>query len=52
MSKKAVTRWVVALTGIGSTAGLALAGAIAGLALPGRRTVTATIPHRVQEVTP
>jgi MFS family permease len=33
-------------------AGLALAGAIAGLALPGRRTVTATIPHRVQEVTP
>jgi EmrB/QacA subfamily drug resistance transporter len=32
-------------------AGLALAGAIAGLAIPGRRTAPAAIPHRVQEVT-
>jgi EmrB/QacA subfamily drug resistance transporter len=30
-------------------AGLALAGAVAGLALPGRRVASAAIPHRVQE---
>jgi EmrB/QacA subfamily drug resistance transporter len=30
-------------------AGLALAGALAGLALPGRRVTAAAIPHRVQE---
>jgi EmrB/QacA subfamily drug resistance transporter len=30
-------------------AGLALAGAVAGLALPGRRVAAAPIPHRVQE---
>jgi EmrB/QacA subfamily drug resistance transporter len=30
-------------------AGLALVGAIAGLALPGRRGTTSVIPHRVQE---
>jgi EmrB/QacA subfamily drug resistance transporter len=30
-------------------AGLALAGAVAGLALPGRRVVAGPIPHRVQE---
>jgi EmrB/QacA subfamily drug resistance transporter len=30
-------------------AGLALAGAVAGLALPGRRLTAAAIPHRVQE---
>jgi MFS family permease len=30
-------------------AGLALAGAVAGLALPGRRVMAAPIPHRVQE---
>jgi len=35
---------------IGVAAGLALAGAIAGLALPGRRAVTAAAPARVQPV--
>jgi EmrB/QacA subfamily drug resistance transporter len=30
-------------------AGLALAGAVAGLALPGRRATAVAIPHRVQE---
>jgi EmrB/QacA subfamily drug resistance transporter len=30
-------------------AGLALAGAVAGLALPGRRVTAVAIPHRVQE---
>jgi hypothetical protein len=30
-------------------AGLALAGAVAGLALPGRRIAAVPVPHRVQE---